>query len=66
MHCRCPDCSPDALPTWTPAHRLACEAKLLLRMPLAQRRMELAVPARAQRRQALEAEMKRQWEATRR
>jgi len=51
-------------PTWGPEYRLACEAAMLLRMPLAQRRQELAVPARVRRRAALENEMRRQWENT--
>jgi hypothetical protein len=53
-------------PTWQPEHRLACEAAMLLRMPLVQRRMELAVPARAKRRQALEVEMRRQFDVAKR
>lgn len=46
-------------PTWQPEYRLECEARALLDMPLALRRMELAAPARAGRRKSLEDEMKR-------
>lgn len=49
-------------PTWSLRYRLACEAAMLLRMPLVQRRIELKVPARAMRRAALEDEMRQQWE----
>lgn len=46
-------------PTWSSAWRLECEARALLALPLAVRRLELAVPARAGRRKELEGEMKR-------
>lgn len=52
-------------PTWSLEAALRHEAALLLRMPLAQRRLELAAPARAGRRQALEDEMRRQFEQRR-
>lgn len=52
-------------PAWSPERRLQCEAAMLLRMPLSQRRLELAAPARAGRRQALEDEMRRQFEQRR-
>lgn len=65
MICRCPACTPDPAPTWTPEYRLECEARHLLRLPLAERRQALAAPARAARRLALEAEMRRQWDANR-
>lgn len=63
--CLCPACTPEPAPTWTPDYRLACEARHLLNLPLAERRKALAAQARAARRQALEAEMLRQWGAGR-
>lgn len=56
----------DGNPTWSPEFRLECEAAMLLRMPLIQRRIELAVPARAQRKHDLEVEMRRQFDEARR
>jgi len=61
MSCRCPSCSADPLPTWTPEWRLECEARALLAVPPRQRRLLLADPARAKRREALEQEMLRLW-----
>ena len=65
MICRCPQCSPDPLPTWTLEFRLQCEARYLLAMSLYRRREELANKHRAKRRQALEDELNRQWTAAR-
>lgn len=57
--CRCPQCSPEPLPTWTPAWRLECEARWLLAQPLAARRDYLAMPLVQGRSAALKAEMTR-------
>lgn len=43
----------------SPEWRLECEARYLLKLPIDRRRAELAVPARALRRAALEVEMRR-------
>lgn len=47
--------------TWSLGWRLECEARHLLRLPLDERRRELAAPARARRRETLEAIMLRLW-----
>lgn len=31
--CRCPACCADPLPTWTRAHALACEARMVAGLP---------------------------------
>lgn len=52
--------------SWNPSWRLECEARALLALPLAVRRLELAVPARAGRRKELEGEMRRLFDEARR
>lgn len=52
-----------AADTHSPEYRLECEARYLLRLPLAERREAMARPARAKRLTALRAEMTRQWQA---
>ena len=49
--------------TWSQAFRLECEARYLLRQPLAFRQEYLKHPNVAGRRTALEAEMTRQFRA---
>lgn len=63
--CRCPSCASDPSPTFLPAHRLACEARYLLTVPLAKRREYLEAKPVQARRAELQAEMTRQWEAAR-
>ena len=61
--CLCPSCASNPSPTYQPAHRLACEARHLLTLPLQARRDYLKAKPVQGRRAELEAEMKRQWAA---
>ena len=61
--CQCPRCFASPKPSYSQSHLLACEARLLLTWPLAQRCEYLAkLPDR--RRLPLQAEMTRQFEAS--
>lgn len=53
-------------PTWSPAWRLECEARYLLGLPLRIRQEGLKHPSRALRRVALEAVMRKLFDAQRR
>lgn len=55
--CEKPNC------TWSEAHRMECEARYLLSLPLLIRREALAAKPRAARLDALKAEMQRQHRA---
>ena len=55
--CRCPQCSTDPLPTWTPAWRTETEARWLLKQPLEFRREYLAKKLVLPRAESLKAEM---------
>lgn len=58
--CQCERCALNPSTTFQQAHRLACEARLLLTWPLARRREYLEAKPVQARRPELEAEIMRQ------
>lgn len=62
--CQCPACCvSNPSPTYQPAYRLACEARYLLTVPLAERRAYLAHKNVEPLRKELEAAILKEWEA---
>lgn len=53
--CRCPACSPDPLPTFTEAHRFACELRHLIAMPTGNDRSRYLAGVREKRGDAARA-----------